>query len=83
MPAVQPSRTLLSPHCTGATIPSGSVLQSAMISVLVTGCIALVLGPYLSAVLPGSGENAGIPQHPLLCLACWRKRRRGGPLLER
>ena len=53
----------------GSTFPNGSVVQSAVVSVFVTGLLAIVLGPYASAVLPGSGENAGVPKHPLLCLS--------------
>jgi hypothetical protein len=44
-------------------------------SVLFTGLLALALGPYLSLVVPGLGENAGVPRPPLLCLTRhWSKR---------
>jgi hypothetical protein len=44
-----------------------------MVSVFVTGTIGVFLGPYLHAVLPGVGENAGIPHSPLLCLSRLRQ----------
>ncbi len=43
-------------------------------SVFLTGLLAIFLGPYLSLVLPGIGENAGVPRSPLLCLSrAWNK----------
>ncbi len=51
------------------------LVQSAVVSVFITGLLAVFLGPYLSLVLPGIGENAGVPRSPLLCLSRYWNRR--------
>jgi hypothetical protein len=64
---------LVSPLCSATTV--SPFVQSAVVSVFITGLLAVFLGPYLSLVLPGIGENAGVPRSPLLCLSrYWNKR---------